>query len=400
MDGESAATTCGACEKARARYACPKCGARLCALACYERHNDGKCQSRFHEDALASAMRGMTATAETKREMMETLRRRAVADGTLDLGIEEEEEEGDDDDDGERCVLSEASLEVLRAGGELDLEALNEEERASFERAVASGELVEAWVPWWESPEAGRTRASARGERAVAELDLCEPTTSEGANDKDKGIPPLASADEALDPFERLSGGKEAPEALRWHCVNALSAYVLVKRSFNGDWSDEEEIACDAMLELSAVLSAERGAIAEAQCARDAALDVVRRAPRALPSSPSPRALQRALTADLRALFAAPTIPIRALLDLSRALDVAARASASDRARRRRAALKSRYLCAYLCADALGVVTADVARAVKEIIDDDLDVDPDVDLDVDLDVVRVRDGVASPRARG
>jgi hypothetical protein len=33
---------------------------------------------------------------------------------------------------------------------------------------------------------------------------------------------------------------------------------------------------------------------------------------------------------------------------------------------------------------------------VKEIIDDDLDVDPDVD----LDVVRVRDGVASPRARG
>ena len=112
----------------------------------------------------------MTATAETKREMMETLRRRAVADGTLDLGIEEEEEEeeGDDDDDGgERCVLSEASLEVLRAGGELDLEALNEEERASFERAVASGELVEAWVPWWESPEAGRTRASARGERAA-----------------------------------------------------------------------------------------------------------------------------------------------------------------------------------------------------------------------------------------
>ena len=393
MDGESAATTCGACEKARARYACPKCGARLCALACYERHNDGKCQSRFHEDALASAMRGMTATAATRREMMETLRRRAVADGTLDLGIEEEEEEeeGDDDDDGgERCVLSEASLEVLRAGGELDLEALNEEERASFERAVASGELVEAWVPWWESPEAGRTRASARGERAVAELDPCEPTTSEGASDNDKGIPPLASADEALDPFERLSGGKEAPEALRWHCVNALSAYVLVKRSFNGDWSDEEEIACDAMLELSVVLSAERGAIAETQCARDAALDVVRRAPRALPSSPSPRALQRALTADLRVLFTAPTIPIRAFLDLSRALDVAARASASDRARRRRAALKSRYLCAYLCADALGVVTADVARAVREIIDDDLD------LDLDPDVVRVRDDLASP----
>ena len=109
MDGESAATTCGACEKARARYACPKCGARLCALACYERHNDGKCQSRFHEDALASAMRGMTATAETKREMMETLRRRAVADGTLDLGIEEEEEEEEGDEE-EGDMLVDADL--------------------------------------------------------------------------------------------------------------------------------------------------------------------------------------------------------------------------------------------------------------------------------------------------
>ena len=62
-------------------------------------------------------------------------------------------------------MLSEKSLEVLRLGGELDPEELNEEERASFERAIASGELVKPWEAWWESPEAGRPRASARARR-------------------------------------------------------------------------------------------------------------------------------------------------------------------------------------------------------------------------------------------
>lgn len=150
----------------------------------------------------------------------------------LDFGIEEEEEEeeGDDDDDGgERCVLSEASLEVLCVGGELDLEVLNEEEWVSFEWVVVSGEFVEVWVLWWESFEVGRTRASARGERAVVEFDLCELMMSEGVNDKDKGILLFVSVDEVLDLFERLSGGKEVFEAFRWYCVNAFSAYVFVK---------------------------------------------------------------------------------------------------------------------------------------------------------------------------
>ena len=182
---DDAATTCEACEKAYSKYSCPKCGAKLCALACYERHNDGRCRSAFHEHELARAMRGLTATSETRTAMMESLKRRAFADGTLDLASasegegeeEEEDEEGDGDGDGERCVLSEKSLEVLRLGGELDPEELNEEERASFERAIASGELVKPWEAWWESPEAGRPRASARGApAAVSYTHLTLPT--------------------------------------------------------------------------------------------------------------------------------------------------------------------------------------------------------------------------------
>ena len=73
------------------------------------------------------------------------------------------------------------------------------------------------------------------------------------------------------------------------------AAYVLVKRVFNGDWRDEESEACDAALDASIVLAAERvGPIPEVQCARDAVLSVVRRASpadaapsRRRPSAPS-----------------------------------------------------------------------------------------------------------------
>ena len=371
------ATTCEACEKAYSKYSCPKCGAKLCALACYERHNDGRCRSAFHENELARAMRGLTATSETRTAMMESLKRQAFADGTLDLASasegegegEEEDEEGDGDGDGERCVLSEKSLEVLRLGGELDPEKLNEEERASFERAIASGELVKPWEAWWESPEAGRPRASARGAPAVAEVREDAESTSTNAS-ADDDLPPLANEDELLDPFDALSGGREAPEVLRWHCVNALAAYVLVKRVFNGDWRDEESEACDAALDASIVLAAERvGPIPEVQCARDAVLSVVRRAS---PADVAPRAaVERALLRDLTALFAAaPTAPIRAFLDLIRCLRLAAAVGPrTERAPRVRAARKARYLASHLAADARGDVARDVSRTLRDVTD-------------------------------
>ena len=380
---DDAATTCEACEKAYSKYSCPKCGAKLCALACYERHNDGRCRSAFHENELARAMRGLTATSETRTAMMESLKRQAFADGTLDLasaseGEEDEDDEDDEDEegdggggDGERCVLSEKSLEVLRLGGELDLEQLNDEERASFERAIASGELVKPWEAWWESPEAGQPRASARGQPAVTEVrgeDAASASTNAGADDD---LPPLANEDELLDPFDALSGGREAPEVLRWHCVNALAAYVLVKRTFNGDWRDEESEACDAALDLSVVLAAERaGPIPEVQCARDAVLSVVRRAGSA---DVAPRdAVERALLRDLTALFtAAPTAPIRAFLDLIRCLRLAAAVGhRTDRAPRLRAARKARYLASHLAADARGDVARDISRALRDVSED------------------------------
>ena len=113
------ATTCEACEKAYSKYSCPKCGAKLCALACYERHNDGRCRSAFHENGRARAMRGLTATSETRTAMMESLKRQAFADGTLDLASasegEGEGEEEDEEGDGDGTAAVRAEREEFRS---------------------------------------------------------------------------------------------------------------------------------------------------------------------------------------------------------------------------------------------------------------------------------------------
>ncbi|OUS43681.1 hypothetical protein BE221DRAFT_57574, partial [Ostreococcus tauri] len=351
-------SACAACGSTRTAYACPRCGARVCALKCYDGHNEGRCARAFRDREAEDALRGERASDDAKEAMREVLVRRA-------RGMIGSEGSASDDEGGRArrrrrraCALSEASLERLSIGTELDVDGLSEEERASFERALASGALFERWIPWWESAAAGSERASARGCRAVEVADAPAETSGKAS---ESDIPPLASPSELLDPFEVLSGGREAPEALRWHCVNALAAYTLVKRVYNGDWRGAELEACETALELSAVLSAEHGAVPEAQCAADAVLDVVRRAAASLRAA-STRELHASLLRDVLAVFTlGSSACVRAFLDLTRALDAA---DATSRARRRgasrraRVRAKARYLAAYLAA------TPDVARRV------------------------------------
>ena len=365
-------SACAACGSTRTAYACPRCGARVCALKCYDGHNEGRCARAFRDREAEDALRGERASDDAKEAMREVLVRRARgmigSEGSASDDERGESEGGESEDEsgggGARCALSEASLERLSIGAELDVDGLNEEERASFERALASGALFERWIPWWESAAAGSERASARGCRAVEVADAPAETSGKAS---ESDIPPLASASELLDPFEVLSGGREAPEALRWHCVNALAAYTLVKRVYNGDWRGAELEACETALELSAVLSAEHGAVPEAQCAADAVLDVVRRAAASFRAA-STRELHAALLRDVLAVFTlGPSACVRAFLDLTRALDAA---DATSRARRRRASrrarvrAKARYLAAYLAA------APDVARRVARALDD------------------------------
>jgi hypothetical protein len=332
MDLESTAPTCEACAKAYSKYACPRCGARVCSLECYNAHNAGRCREVFHGEGLRDAMRGLVVDDDDKRTMIEALKRQGYADGVYDFANggdgddDADDEDGsgeDEDEDAARCVLSEKSLHALSRGEMLDVDALDAKELASFRAACARGELVVPWTPWWMEKEAGETRVGASGARAVEMIENSPGILGEGdatLTESSSTMPLPATAAEALEPFEILSGGKTPPESLRWHCVNALAAYVLVKRIFNGDWTDDEVTAASLLLDLSSVLGA-RTAIGGIECATSATHDVVERAARLAPA----RAALRA--ARMKSRYLASYLARVAALDAV-ALDAVARACA------------------------------------------------------------------------
>ena len=54
---------CGVCNVARAKYTCPRCSRRYCALECYKTH-DARCVDGFHGENFANALRGLTVEDE------------------------------------------------------------------------------------------------------------------------------------------------------------------------------------------------------------------------------------------------------------------------------------------------------------------------------------------------
>ena len=143
--------TCRVCQRAHAKYTCPRCFMRYCGLPCYKAH-DGRCVESFHGENFGDALKGTRAEDEGKKRMTEILARFARMDAG-DAGFQgdkvdsdDDDEEGDEDDAGASapsslgaCILSEANLEKLARGEELCAEDLSPEERAAFERSAATG---------------------------------------------------------------------------------------------------------------------------------------------------------------------------------------------------------------------------------------------------------------------
>ena len=280
-----AVVTCRVCHRAYAKYTCPRCFTRYCALACYKAH-DSRCVQSFHGENLGDAMRGLTVEDEDKRRMTEILAK--YADREPDGGDErpldeplpldehahdahdEHDEHDDDDEDDERgtCVLSEANLEKLSRGLDLTPADLDPRERAAFERAAATGELshmVEAWTPWWTRPESCDITLARDGTKIIRELaahtsDTFEPPGSSrdaAAADEtaSSSASPPSPPEEPLPPTSRLTSAAPSP-ALRWHLLDVLAAYTLTMRAHDGDWRADPRPPASTLLALSPTLSA------------------------------------------------------------------------------------------------------------------------------------------------
>ena len=95
--------TCRVCQRARAKYTCPRCSTRYCGLPCYKAHDTG-CVESFHGENFGDALKGTQAEDDGKKQMTEILARFAKldageADGQGDeLDADDDEEEGDGED--------------------------------------------------------------------------------------------------------------------------------------------------------------------------------------------------------------------------------------------------------------------------------------------------------------
>jgi hypothetical protein len=120
--GAAAAVVCFVCKIQNANYRCPRCSSRYCCAACYQRHSSS-CTESFHREHVSDMLKSSRADADSRRKMVEILRRCNLADD-------------DDDDD----AASQSTKNAEFAGSVLEsvdlrdaeYEDLGEEQRCNL----------------------------------------------------------------------------------------------------------------------------------------------------------------------------------------------------------------------------------------------------------------------------
>ncbi|KAJ3708401.1 hypothetical protein LUZ61_012106 [Rhynchospora tenuis] len=171
---------CRACQKQFSQYTCPRCNIRYCSLPCYKGHSL-RCTESFMRDNVMDDLQQMQPEEETKRKMMDILKR---------FHSEEEDEVSSDNED--EPMLSEELIQKVISGDEIRLEDLSPEEIKRFKRALASGELsklIEPWTPWWTKSSAKSILLGHGGRQLITQINT-EPDPSNNAAPVDEEIPP------------------------------------------------------------------------------------------------------------------------------------------------------------------------------------------------------------------
>ena len=187
----------------------------------------------------------------------------AAADetGSSSGGDDGEEEERDGAGRSACRALSDATLARLASSAAPSLSDLSEDEARVFAEAVGRGELshlVEPWTPWWTLPTAG-VRLRADGTALLQDA-----AGGGGAGDNGEepgGVPPPPSTPLPL--LKSLFPGAPSP-LLACHVADALAAYCVACRTYNGEWHDDAAGFASFLLDLSATLAPLPGAAAAA----------------------------------------------------------------------------------------------------------------------------------------
>ncbi|CAA6656344.1 unnamed protein product [Spirodela intermedia] len=180
-------------------------------------------------------MRQMQQDGETKRKMLEMLKRVHLEEETNDAEV-------DDEFEGRSFIfiyiefnLSQETIQKVLSGNDLNLEDLSPEERKQFQRAITSGvlsKMIEPWEPWWLKPSARAISLRQDGTQLVRPVD--DQASSETSLSE---IPP----------------GPETPLLLLCE-LTSRDPYCFTLRLYNGDWRCDPLGAAMVVLSVSAIL--------------------------------------------------------------------------------------------------------------------------------------------------
>ncbi|XWS50141.1 hypothetical protein CRYUN_Cryun12cG0063300 [Craigia yunnanensis] len=236
---------CHVCQKQFSQYTCPRCNSRYCSLHCYKSHSL-RCTESFMRENVVEELRQLQPDDETKRKMLEILKR-----------FHSEEETDPLDEDGDDSTLSDETIQKILSGGEVNFDDLTVEEKKRFQRAVASGELskmIEPWDPWWLKPAAGVICLSKDGTRLVQPMANQEASVSLEEHletNESSGI--LLGPETPLPSLRKLISTEPSP-LLAVHLVDIVYSYCFTLRIYNGDWQSDAIGSAMVVLSISCVL--------------------------------------------------------------------------------------------------------------------------------------------------
>ena len=142
--------SCVFCTKETAKYTCPRCNVRYCSSACYKNEKHLQCSEVFYKECVMEAMNEQKGSVESKRKMLDMLKK-----------LEEQDREAQDDLETEDLEERLSEMDINSADPEAVWSALTDKERKEFETAVKSGEIsniIDLWVPWWSNRDDSKIR--------------------------------------------------------------------------------------------------------------------------------------------------------------------------------------------------------------------------------------------------
>ncbi|WAR15215.1 ZNHI2-like protein [Mya arenaria] len=273
LDNDTVKKACALCLKGAAKYTCPRCNVQYCSVDCYRSEKHRGCSENFYKDCFMEGLKECDTDPEEKQKVMEMLQR---VEGAPDL------------DDGDS---SEDDLEERL--GDLDLnedvdkvwDRLTDKEKQEFKSMTTDGRLgnlVDLWVPWWEThlpmvtevkrlpekPSDQSDRSSTKLEKSSKKLErISEKSSKKSVSFEKSEVSPERSDEEV-----QMSSGSNCPKILaqipqmfdliktkpsadmKCNVVNVLYGYAYVSRLHNGDHVTMATESAEDILEISEVM--------------------------------------------------------------------------------------------------------------------------------------------------